>query len=78
MHWSKRFRDPIVLKDGRTVTNLNQARELIVQMSRSRSQRVRWDDTVDAVYDAAHLLHRSSVDLARESLELALKADGLI
>jgi hypothetical protein len=49
-----------------------------VQMSRSRSQKIRWDDTVDAAYDAAHLLHRSSVDLARESLELALKADGLM
>jgi hypothetical protein len=78
MNWSKRFKKPIVLKDGRTIASLTQARDLIIHLPRTASRHRPWDDTVDAVYDAAHLRDGTSIELAHRYLEQSLKADGMI
>ena len=78
MPWDEKFWTPIILKDGRRIESLSEARELMLSLPTLRRNSVMWQYTAELLKEAAadntHLPH---VD-AETQLLLALKAEGLI
>jgi hypothetical protein len=53
MTWTSKFPKPIVLKDGRKIISLIQARDLIALIPSLHRKNAHWEYATDLVYDAA-------------------------
>jgi hypothetical protein len=78
MKWTSRFPKPIVLKDGRGIASLIQARDLIVLIPLPQLKNAHWEYTTDLIYDAALSGDEVAIGLAYEQFTRALKEEGLI
>jgi hypothetical protein len=76
MSWSRKFAKPIVLKDGRTIASLSQAREMMLSLPPIHRRAVVWQSAAELLNEAA--TDRDSVPEAGAQLTLALKAEGLL
>jgi hypothetical protein len=76
MKWASKFPKQIVLKDGRAITSLIQARDLLVTLPPPHLKNSHWQYATDLLYDAAH--NGDVVGTAYEQFLRALTAEGLI
>jgi hypothetical protein len=53
MSWSRKFAKPIILKDGRTIATLREARELILALPERTQQRPQWQYAGELLLNAA-------------------------
>ena len=79
MNWTRPFPAPIVLKDGRLIATLSDARLVILGFPESRRALADWTRAADLLMKAAGD-RGTGVDLAAASkhLKLMLNAEGLI
>jgi hypothetical protein len=73
---SRKFAKPIVLKDGRTIANLGQARMVI--LSQPDRKRFFWQYAAELLLDAATSGDERAIEDARSQLLRALKAERLV
>jgi hypothetical protein len=78
MSWTRKFSEPIVLKDGRKIATLGQARELMLALPECHQLRPFWQYAAELLIDAAGRGDRASVDNAAAQLSRALSAEGLL
>jgi hypothetical protein len=78
MPWTRKFPEPIKLKNGRTVATLGQARELMLALPERHQIRPFWQYAAELLIDAAERGDRASVDDAAAQLSRALAAEGLL
>jgi hypothetical protein len=78
MAWISKFQRPIVLKDGRRILSLIQARDLIASLPPLHLKNAHWEYATDLVYDAARISDDASINIAHGQLLRALKAERLI
>jgi hypothetical protein len=78
MPWTRKFPEPIKLKDGRTIATLWQARELMLTLPGRHQSRPFWQYAAKLLIDAAERSDRASVDDAAAQLSRALAAEGLL
>jgi hypothetical protein len=78
MKWTSKFPRPIVLKDGRTIGSLIQARDLIVLIPSPHLRNAHWEYATDLIYDAARNEDEVAIGQAYEQFLRAVKAEGLI
>jgi hypothetical protein len=78
MKWISKFPKPIVLKDGRTIMRLIQARDLIVTLPALHLKNAHWEYATDLIFDAARVGDDASIATAHEQLLRALKVEGLL
>ena len=78
MPWSRKLATPIVLKDGRTIATLGEAREMMLSLSPVRRRADMWRYTADllnvAAADNSYVPHTE----AEAQFLRSLKAEGLI
>jgi hypothetical protein len=76
MPWSRKLATPIVLKDGRTIATLGEAREMMLSLSPVRRRTDMWRYTAGllsaAAGDYSYVPHLD----AEEQLTRALMAEG--
>jgi hypothetical protein len=78
MKWTSKFPRPIVLKDGRKISSLIQARDLIVLIPTDHLRNAHWEYATDLIYDAARSGDEVAIGLAYEQFTRALKEEALI
>jgi hypothetical protein len=78
MKWTSKFPRPIVLRDGRRIGSLIQARDLIVLIPSAHLQKAHWEYATDLIYDAARNGDEVAIGQAYEQFLRALKAEGLL
>jgi hypothetical protein len=78
MKWTSNFPRPVVLKDGRKVVSLVQARDLIVLIPSPHLQNAHWECATDFIYDAARSGDEVAIGVAYDQFLRALKAEGLL
>jgi hypothetical protein len=78
MKKDRRFRKPIVLKDGATVEGLADAQSIIRKLSETLQESSRWKYANELVSRAFSQDEKYSAMDARNQLERALKEDGLV
>jgi hypothetical protein len=71
MSWTRKFPEPITLKDGSKIATLGQARELMLALPERHQSRPFWQY-------AAERGDRASVADATAQLSRALAAEGLL
>ena len=76
MKWTSKFPKPIVLRDGRTIASLIQARDFLATVPAPRLKNSHWQYATDLLYDAAH--NSEVVGTAHEQFQRALMAEGLL
>jgi hypothetical protein len=76
MPWSRKLPTPIVLKDGRTLATLADARALVLSLPACRQRSEDWFYAMGLIREAAVLGGPAGVTVTQ--LIRALKADGLI
>jgi hypothetical protein len=76
MLWSSKLSAPIVLKDGRTIGTLNQAREMMLSIPEVHQTALHWQHAAAMLSRAAQ--SKCGIPEAQMQLELALKAEGLL
>lgn len=76
MSWSTLFPAPIVLKDGRAIATLAQARALMLNLPFRNQNRLHWQFADELLLDAAE--RHGKVDDAHQQVTRALMADGLL
>jgi hypothetical protein len=76
MAWTDPFWKPIKLKDGRILTTLGDARELIATLPALKQAEGHWQDAEDLLSRAS--IAPSAMDDALVAVVRALKAEGLI
>ena len=76
--WSKQFWKPIVLKDGRTIATLAEARALMLTLPERHQSRPFWQYAAELLIGAAERSNRASIDNAAAQLSRALSAEGLL
>jgi hypothetical protein len=76
--WSKKFWKPLVLRDGREIATLAEARDLLLALPERHHARPHLQYAVELLIDAAERGSRSSVDDAAAQLSRALTAEGLL
>jgi hypothetical protein len=76
MPWSRKLRVPIVLKDGRTIATLGQARAVMRSLPAISQSRDVWLYTDGLMLEAA--TSNTPIGEAAAQLRRALKADGLL
>jgi hypothetical protein len=76
MPWSRKLTQPIILKDGRTITNLGEAREVMIANRALLRRKALWRVASEVLQGAAE--DKVSLGDAVELFERALKAEGLI
>jgi hypothetical protein len=76
MPWDAKFWRPIVLKDGRKVTTLSEARVLILSLPDLHQSNPHWQYAAEMLLLASG--SKSAIDDAEAQLTRALKAEGLI
>jgi hypothetical protein len=69
-------RKPIVLKDGREIATLAQARALMLNLPFRNQNRVHWQYADELLLAAAE--HGGNLDDANQQVARALAADGLL
>jgi hypothetical protein len=78
MPWTRKFPEPIKLKNGRTIATLGQARELMLALPERHQIRPFWQYAAELLIDAAERGDRASVDDAAAQISRALAAEGLL
>ena len=76
MPWTAPFWKPIKLNDGRTLTTLGDARELIATLPALKRAEAHWQDAEEMLARAS--ISPSAKDEALAAVVRALKAEGLI
>jgi hypothetical protein len=76
MPWTAEFWRPIVLKDGRALATLEDARELIATLPPLQQGSEHWQDAEELLSRAA--VSPSAIDDALVGMLRALRADGVI
>jgi hypothetical protein len=76
MPWSRKLSAPIVLKDGRMIAKLGDAREMMLAIPVVRRREAIWQATADLLNEAA--AYQDLIPDAEAQLLRALKAEGLI
>jgi hypothetical protein len=76
IRWTRKFAKPIVLKDGRTIATLGQARELILALPERTQLRPYWQYAGELLLDAAE----QGVDFTDAGAQVrgALSAEGML
>jgi hypothetical protein len=78
MNWTSKFPKPIVLKDGRKIMSLIQARDFIVTLPALHLKNAHWEYATDVVFDAARTGDDVAIATAYEQFLRALTAEGLL
>ena len=78
MKWAQRFPKPIVLKDGRRLVSLVQARDFMSALPPSRVKNAHWVYAADRLFDAARTEDAELIGDAHAQLLRALAAEGLV
>jgi hypothetical protein len=78
MKWISKFPKPILLKDGRSIASLIQARDLIATLPPAHLKNAHWEYATDLVFDAARHGDEASILAAYQHLLGALKKEGLL
>lgn len=74
MSWSKRFREPVPLADGRKLLTLHDARSYILDLAKSDQKNSKWETAAEALLHAAE--HGGAwLDLARIGMMQALNTE---
>jgi hypothetical protein len=76
--WSKQFWNPIVLRDGRVIATLDEARTLLLALPERHQSRPFWQYAAELLIDAAERSNHASIDNAAAQLSRALAAEGLL
>jgi hypothetical protein len=76
MPWSRQFSAPIVLKDGRVIGTLGDAREMMLAIPELHRHEAIWRAAADLLNEAAAF--QDLVPDAEGQLLRALKAEGLL
>jgi hypothetical protein len=76
MPWTREFVTPIVLKDGKSLTTLSDARGLIKSLPASRRTSEDWLYAAGLLAEAA--IGRNALASATTQLKVALRVEGLI
>jgi hypothetical protein len=76
MPWTRKFREPIALKDGRMIATLGQARAVMLALPDRHQVRPFWQYAAELLIEAAE--HNGSIDDAWAQLSRALAAEGLL
>jgi hypothetical protein len=76
--WSKKFRNPLTLRDGREIATLADARDLLLALPERHKSRPHLQYAVELLIDAAERGSRASIDDASAQLSRALTAEGLL
>jgi hypothetical protein len=76
MPWTARFRTPVILKDGRLIATLGQARALMLNLPVRHQIRPHWQFAAELLLDAAE--HHGNVEDAYQQMSRALTAEGLL
>jgi hypothetical protein len=74
MPWSTKFLEPIVLKDGRAIATLDEARALMLSLPRQRQVRPYWQYLAELMLAVAE--GRIRVEVAYNQLLRAIAAEG--
>jgi hypothetical protein len=77
MVWSRKLIPPLVLKDGRVLETLSDARDMILGLPEGRRGEPYWRHAADLLRYAAEN-DREAIDDMRAQLNRALYRDGLI
>jgi uncharacterized protein HemY len=75
--WKQTFK-PIVLKDGRTIRSLEEARSLMLTLPQLHQQNAHWQYASELLISAADRNEKYSTMDARAQLSRALTAEGLL
>jgi hypothetical protein len=78
MPWSRKFAKPIVLKDGRTIATLADARDLMSPVEAGHQDDPAWRHARELLHFASNREDTLSLGRARAQLTRTLKAEGLI
>jgi hypothetical protein len=78
MKWALKFESPIVLRNGRQIESLIQARDFMAELASFERQEPCWECAADLIFEAAHQHHRASIESARQQLVRSLEGKGLI
>jgi hypothetical protein len=78
MPWTRKFPQPIILKNGRKIATLGQARDLMLALPERHHLRPFWQYAAELLIEAAGRPNRASVDDAAAQLSRALSAEGLV
>jgi hypothetical protein len=76
MSWARKLAKPIVLKDGRKIATLADARAFV--LSQTDQEQLFWQYAAELLVDAAANGDERTVEDARAQLMRALKAERLI
>jgi hypothetical protein len=76
MPWTSLFPEPIILKDGRTIATLGQARNLMLELPVRHQVGPYWQYAAELLLDAA--AHKGSLDDAYHQMTRALTTEGLL
>jgi hypothetical protein len=71
--WNCRLREPIRLKDGRTIKTLTDAKYFFLSLPARDQQLQKWQRLAVLLADAAKTSHPQLVSMVTDSLEDALK-----
>jgi hypothetical protein len=74
--WTTLFPEPIILKDGRAIATLGQARNLMLGLPVRHQVRPYWQYAAELLLDAAE--HKGSLDDANHQMTRALTTEGLL
>jgi hypothetical protein len=77
MTWSRKLIPPLVLKDGRVLETLSDAREMILGLAEGRQCAPYWQHAAELLLYAAEI-EKEAIDDVRAQLNRALYSDGLI
>jgi hypothetical protein len=78
MPWSRKLTTPIILKDGRTIATLSQAREMMLSLPMEHRRGNMWRYTADLLNDAAADNSYVPHTEAEAQFMRSLEAEGLL
>jgi hypothetical protein len=76
--WNRSFKAPIALKDGGTITTLDDARHLMLALPERHQSRPPWQYAAELLLAAADRQEKYSTMDARAQLTRALTVEGLL
>jgi hypothetical protein len=76
MPWTRKFPEPIKLKDRRKIATLGQARAVMLALPERHQSRPFWQYAAELLIEAAE--HNGNIDDAAAQLSRALAAEGLL
>jgi hypothetical protein len=78
MTWSRKFPDPLRLKDGRVIATLAQARDLMLALPQDSQANPYWRGAADLLLQAAYRGRQAPIQDVGAQLSRAFRADGLM